>query len=101
MPRSDVPGPRSTVLTSGNRRGCRVMACWHRSWQRTQPPASARRRRIEPNATNASTAATAAPPAATAIAAISAATSKKCAACRPNTSSTTSTTAAIMPAGRA
>lgn len=77
------------------------MACWQRNSQLTHPPAAARRRRIEPNATNASTAATAAPPTATAIATISVAASKKCPTGRPNTSHSTSTTAAIRPAGRA
>ncbi len=77
------------------------MACWHRSWQLTHPPAAARRRCTDRNTANATAAATAAPPTATAIATISAAASKTCVADRPNTRNTTSNRAAILLAGRA
>ncbi|MFZ0185378.1 MAG: hypothetical protein WAL72_00325 [Streptosporangiaceae bacterium] len=93
--------PRSTVLTSSNRRGCSVMACWHRSWQLTHPPAAARRRRTDRNIVNATAAATAATATATTIATNSAAESTKCPADRPNTRNTTSSSAAILLAGRA
>jgi hypothetical protein len=89
------------VLTSSNRRGCSVMACWHRSWQLTHPPAAARRRRTDRNMVNATAAATAATATATAIATKSAAESRKCPADRPNTTNTTSSSAAILLAGRA
>jgi len=89
------------VLTSSNRRGCSVMACWQRSWQLTHPPAAARRRRTDRNIVNATAAATAATATATAIATNSAAESRKCPADRPNTRNTTSSSAAILLAGRA
>jgi hypothetical protein len=38
------------------------MACWQRNWQFTQPPAAARRCRVEAKAAKASAATTAAPP---------------------------------------
>jgi hypothetical protein len=43
------------------------MACWHRNWQLTHPPATARRRRTARNIVNATAAATAATATATAI----------------------------------
>jgi hypothetical protein len=89
------------VLTSSNRRGCSVMACWQRSWHLTHPPAAARRRRTDRNIVNATAAATAATATATAIATNSAAESRKCPADRPNTRNTTSNSAAILLAGRA
>jgi hypothetical protein len=89
------------VLTSSNRRGCSVMACWHRSWQLTHPPVTARRRRTDRNIVNATAAATAATATATATATNSAAESRRCPADRPNTRNTTSNTPAILIAGRA
>ena len=38
------------------------MACWHRSWQETHPPASARLRRTERKDTYTAAEAAAAPP---------------------------------------
>jgi hypothetical protein len=89
------------VLTSSNRRGCSVMACWHRSWQLTHPPAAARRRRTDRNIVNATAAATAATATAVAIPTISAVEATKCPADRPNAINTTSSSAAILNAGRA
>jgi len=89
------------VLTSSNRRGRSVIACWHRSWQLTHPPAAARRRRTDRNIVNATAAATAATATAIPIATSSAAESRKCPADRPNTRNTTSNSAAILLAGRA
>jgi hypothetical protein len=89
------------MLTSSNRRGCSVMACWHRSWQLTHPPAAARRRRTDRNTVNATAAASAAPPTAIAIPMISAVEARKCPAERPNTTNTTSNSAVILNAGRA
>jgi hypothetical protein len=100
-PRDPPAAPRSTLLTSRSRRGCSVMACWHRSWQLTHPPAAARRRRTDRNMVNATAAATAATATATAIATKSAAESRKCPADLPNTRNTTSSSAAILLAGRA
>jgi len=53
------------------------MACWQRNWQLTQPPAAARRRRVDRKAANTDVAATAATPVATATAAMTAAVSRK------------------------
>ncbi len=89
------------MLTITNRRGCSVMACWHRSWQLIHPPAAACRRCTARNTANATAAASAAPPTATAIATSSAVALRKCAADRPNTRTTTSNSAAILLAGRA
>jgi hypothetical protein len=99
--RGPAAAPRSTMLTSGSRRGCSVMACWQRNWQLTHPPVAARRCRTDRNIVNATAAASAAPPTAIAIAANSAAESRKCPIDRPNTRNTTSNTAAILIAGRA
>ena len=89
------------MLTSSNRRGCSVMACWHRNWQLTHPPAAARRRRTDRNIVNAAAAATAATATAIAIPTISALEARKCPAGRPNAINTTSNSAAILNAGRA
>jgi hypothetical protein len=89
------------VLTSSNRRGCSVIACWQRSWQLTHPPAAARLCRTDRNIVNATAAATAATATAAAIAASSAAESRKCPADRPNTRNITSNSAAMPLAGRA
>jgi hypothetical protein len=96
-----VEGVRSAMVTSRNRRGSSVMACWQRSVQDTHPPARARRRLVEKNAVNASAAATAATAMATVIATTSAAASKKWPIGRWNIKNATSTTAAILIAGRA
>jgi hypothetical protein len=89
------------MLTSSNRRRGSVMACWHRSWQLTHPPAAARRRRTDRNTANAIAAASAAPPTAIAIPTISAVDASKCPAGRPNATNITSNSAAILNAGRA
>jgi hypothetical protein len=96
-----VEGVRSAMLTSRNRRGPSVIACWQRSVQDTHPPARARRRLVEKNTANAAAAATAATAMATVIATTSAAASKKWPTGRSNTKNATSTTAAILIAGRA
>jgi hypothetical protein len=89
------------MLTSRNRRGPSVIACWQRSVQDTHPPALARRRLVDKNTVNASAAAAAATAMATVIATTSAAASKKWPTGRSNTKNATSTTAAILIAGRA
>jgi hypothetical protein len=76
-PDTGAGGLRSAVVTSHSRRGCPVMACWQRNWQLTQPPAAARRRRVDANAAKASAAATAATAVATVTAAMKAAVSRK------------------------
>jgi hypothetical protein len=96
-----VEGVRSAMLTSRNRRGPSVMACWQRSVQDTHPPARARRRLVDKNTVNASAAAMAATAMATVIATTSAAASKKWPTGRSNIRHATSTTAAILIAGRA
>ena len=53
------------------------MACWQRNWQLTQPPAAARRRRVDMKVAKTSATATAAPAVATVTAATRAAVSKK------------------------
>src|SRR5580693_331748 len=68
-----VEGVRSAMLTSRNRRGPSVIACWQRSVQDTHPPARARRRLVDKNTANAAAAATAATAMATVIATTSAA----------------------------
>jgi hypothetical protein len=78
MDSSTGPGSvRSAVVTSQGRRDDPVMACWQRNWQLTQPPADARRRRVDINDANTSTAAMAAPPVATVAATTKAAVSRK------------------------
>jgi hypothetical protein len=96
-----VEGVRSAMLTSRNRRGPSVIACWQRSVQDTHPPARARRRLVEKNTANAAAAATAATAMATVIATTSAAASKKWPTGRSKTKNATSTSAAILIAGRA
>jgi hypothetical protein len=96
-----VKGVRSAMVTSRNRRGPSVMACWQRSVQDTHPPARARRRLVDKNAVNASAAASAATAMATVIATTSAAASKKWPIGRWNIKNATRTTAAILIAGRA
>ena len=77
------------------------MACWHRNWQFTQPPAAARRRRVDMRVAKTSAAATAAPAVATSTATITAAVLKKWLTGPPNTSQATATMAASRLAGRA
>jgi hypothetical protein len=96
-----IEGVRSAMLTSRNRRGPSVIACWQRSVQDTHPPARARRRLVDKNTANAAAAATAATAMATVIATTSAAASKKWPTGRSKTKNATSTTAAILIAGRA
>jgi hypothetical protein len=96
-----VEGVRSAMLTSRNRRGPSVIACWQRSVQDTHPPARARRRLVDKNTANAAAAATAATAMATVIATTSAAASKKWPTGRSKTKNATSTSAAILIAGRA
>jgi len=91
--------PRSVVVTSQSR--WPVMACWHRNWQFTHPPAPARRRRVDMNVTKTSTAATAALAVATSNATITAAVLRKWLTGGPNTSQATATMAASRLAGRA
>jgi hypothetical protein len=74
----DPDGLRSTVLTSQSRRAGSVMACWQRNWQLTQPPAAARRRRVDMKVAKTSAAVTAAPPVATVTAITRSAVLKKC-----------------------
>jgi hypothetical protein len=54
------------------------MACWQRNWQLTQPPAAARRRRVDMKVAKTSAAVTAAPPVATVTAITRSAVLKKC-----------------------
>jgi hypothetical protein len=77
------------------------MACWHRNWQFTHPPAPARRRRVDMSVAKTSTAATAALAVATSTATITAAVLKKWLTGPPNTSQATATMAASRLAGRA
>ena len=60
-PGAGACGLRSAAVTSRNRRAGAVMACWQRNRQFTQPPAAARRRRVDMKLATASAAATAAP----------------------------------------
>ena len=53
------------------------MACWQRNRQFTQPPATARRRRVDMKLATASAAATAAPAVAASTASMTAAVPKK------------------------
>jgi hypothetical protein len=68
---------RSAVVTSHDRRDDSVMACWQRNWQLTQPPAAARRRRVDITAASTSAVATAAPAITTVSATATAAVSRK------------------------
>jgi hypothetical protein len=78
-----------------------VMACWQRNWQFTQPPAAARRRRVDMRVAKTSAAATAAPAVATVTAATRAAVSKKWLTGLEKTSQATTMMAASPLAGRA
>ncbi len=77
------------------------MACWHWNRQFTQPPAAARRRRVDMRAAKTSAAVTAAPAVATSTAAMTAAVLKKWLSGPENTSQATATIAASRLAGRA
>jgi hypothetical protein len=77
------------------------MACWHWNRQFTQPPAPARRCRVDMNVAKASAAATAALAVATSTATSTAAVLKKRLTGPPNTSQATATMAASRLAGRA
>ena len=77
------------------------MACWQRNWQLTQPPAAARRRRIDMKVAKTSAAVTAAPTAATVTAIMTAAVLKKWLTGTANTSHATATMASSRLAGRA
>jgi hypothetical protein len=94
------------VVTSQSRRAGPVvagwvMACWQRNWQLTQPPAAARRRRVDMKAAKTSAAATAAPAVATVTAATRAAVSKKWLTGLEKTSQATTMMTASPLAGRA
>jgi len=92
---------RSVVVTSQARRGRSVIACWQRNWQLTQPPATARRRRVDMKAAKASAAATAAPAVAAVSATARAAVAKKWLTGLANTSHATARMTASQLAGRA
>ena len=77
------------------------MACWQRNWQLTQPPAAARRRRVDMKIAKTSAAATAAPAAATVTAIMTAAVLKKWLTGTAKTSHATATMASSRLAGRA
>jgi hypothetical protein len=77
------------------------MACWQRNRQFTQPPAAARRWRVDMKAANASVAATAAPAVAVSTAARTAVVLKKWLTGVANTTQATATMAASRLAGRA
>jgi hypothetical protein len=91
------------VVTSQNLRPpvVPVMACWHWNRQFTQPPAAARRRRVDMKVAKTSAAATAAPAVATITAIMTAAVLKKWLTGPENTSQATATMAASRLAGRA
>jgi len=94
------------VVTSQSRRAGPVvtgwvMACWQRNWQLTQPPAAARRRRVDMKVATTSATATAAPAVATVTAATRAAVSKKWLTGLEKTSQATTMMAASPLAGRA
>jgi len=89
------------VVTSQSRRVGSVMACWQRNWQLTQPPAAARRRRVDMKVAKTSAAATAAPAVAAATATTRAAVSRKWLTGPENTSHATIMMAASRLAGRA
>jgi len=94
-------GLRSAMVTSRRRRAGSVMACWQRNWQLTQPPAAARRRRVDMKIATTSAAVTAAPAAATVTAVMSVAVLKKWLTGVANTSHATNTMAARRLPGRA
>ena len=75
------------------------MACWQRNWQLTQPPAAARRRRVDMKIAKTSAAATAAPTAATVTAVATAAVLKKWLTRTAKTSHATNTIAAADSQG--
>jgi hypothetical protein len=77
------------------------MACWQRNWQLTQPPAAARRRRVDIKIAKTSAAATAAPTVATVTVIARAAVLKKWLTGVANTSHATAAMAASRLAGRA
>lgn len=77
------------------------MACWQRNWQLTQPPAAARRRRVDMKVAKTSAAATDAPTVAAVTAIATVAVSKKWLTGAANTSQVTKTMAASQLAGRA
>jgi hypothetical protein len=77
------------------------MACWHWNRQFTQPPAAARRRRVDMTAAKASAAVTAAAAVATSTATITAAVLKKWLTGPENTSQATVRMTASQVAGRA
>ena len=89
------------MVTSQSRRAGSVMACWQRNWQLTQPPAAARRRRVDMQVAKTSAAATAAPAVAAVTATLRAAVSRKWLTGRENTSHATIMMAASRLAGRA
>ena len=89
------------MATSQNHRAGSVMACWQRNWQLTQPPAAARRRRVDIKAAKTSAAATTAPAAATVTATMTAAVLKKWLTGTAKTSHATATMASSQLAGRA
>jgi len=96
---------RSAIVTSQSRPGLApsapVMACWQRNRQFTQPPAAARRWRMDMKAANASTAAVAATAVAVSTAATTAAVLTKWLTGLANTSKATATMATSKLAGRA
>jgi hypothetical protein len=77
------------------------MACWHWNRQFTQPPAAARRRRVDMRVAKTSAAVTAAPAVATMTATMTAAVLKKWLSGPENISQATATIAASRLAGRA
>jgi len=77
------------------------MACWHWNRQFTQPPAAARRRRVDMSVAKTSAAVTAAPAVATSTATMTAAVLTKWLSGPENTSQATATIAASRLAGRA
>jgi hypothetical protein len=78
-----------------------IMACWQRNRHPVQPPAAARRRRVDMTAAKASAAATAAPAVAVSTATRTAAVPKKWLTGPENASHVTIRMAARQPAGRA
>jgi hypothetical protein len=77
------------------------MACWHWNRQFTQPPAPARRRRVDMRVAKTSAAATAAPAVATSTATMTATVPKKWLTGPETTSQATVKIAASQIAGRA
>ena len=96
---------RSAIVTSQSRPGLApsapIMACWQRNRQFTQPPAAARRWRMDMKAANASTATVAATAVAVSTAVSTAAVPKKWLARPANITQATTTMAASRLAGRA